>query len=176
MTTSTRLLESGYQEAECTTNAELLDETHPATDVYHQSIERLKRAIVQASSDMYPQHVSIAKEAQKGGSYADIGRRLNVCAQTVSNTLKKPKTKYLVELLGYLRMAQDGPQEAQRKHFLWRIAIRNEMEDPRVAISATAEINRMNHNREMFDNGNAGSGKIEIVINGGLLPRTELDA
>lgn len=155
---------------------ELLDKAHPANSAYLQSIDRLKRAIVQASSDMYPLHVRIAKESQNGHSYSEIGRRLDIHPTTVSNTLKKPKTKRLVELLGYLRMAQDGPQEAQRKHFLWRIALDNQTVDPRVAIAATAEINRMNHNRELFDSGNAGSGKVEIVINGGLLPRTELDA
>ena len=72
-------------------------------------------------------------------------------------------------------MALDGPQEAQRAHFLWRIALANEKEDPRVAISAVAEINRMSHQRELFNTGNAGAGKLEINISAALT-RTELDS
>ncbi len=156
----------------------LLDMTHPATSVYMSNVAMLKRRILEQSCGMSPLHIEVAKLAHKGMKHVKIADRVEVVASTVGNILKRPQTRRLSALMQHLSMAIDGPRESQRKFELWSMFLDNKKDDPRVAISAMAEYNKMCNNRESIDAGLVGgaNNKIEIIINNELMPRTVLDA
>lgn len=155
----------------------LLDD-HPSSDEYLRDIEKIKREIIRQSDTMRPNQVRQTKLKHQGYSNSAIAEKLEKSPSSVSNTLAQPACRKLLALLRYLAMALDGPMEAQRRAMLWRIADRNEQEDPRCSISAIAELNKMDNNAlqlEAMKSAGTGSGRIEIVVQSPALVRTVLD-
>jgi len=155
----------------------LLDD-HPASDRYLRDIEKLKREIIRQSDTMRPNQIRQVKLKHQGYSNSVIAEKLDKSPSSVSSTLAQPACKKLLALLRYLSMALDGPMEAQRRAMLWRIADRNEEEDPRCAISAIAELNKMDNNAlqlEAMKSAGTGSGRVEIIVQSPALVRTVLD-
>lgn len=155
----------------------LLDADCPANDQYLRQIEALKRLIVSQSALMYPTQISIVKKRHLGKRTRDIAAEVELTPASVNRNLKDPKAQRLLALLSHLSIMMDGPREAQRKDFLWRIARRNEVTDPRVSISAIAEINKMSHQGEVLKRGGntSGGNTVQIVINNETFPRGALD-
>ena len=153
----------------------IIDENHPAGDEYMRNIESIKQRIVSACAVMTSTHIESIKLQHIGKSTADIADRLDINTNTVRRIAKTPKGLRLSALLKHLSLAIDGPREAHRKHVLWRIAIKSEEKDPRVAIAAIAEINKMTHQKEALEAGQLGGQKLEIIINNEQFPRGVLD-
>lgn len=156
----------------------ILDPDHPATDPYLQSIELIKRSIISHSSLMHNSHVEIVKQVHLGRRTTAIAESMGLTPTTISRAKGSDDGKRLLSLLRHLSMALEGPMELQRKHYLWRVAKRNEITDPRVGIAAIAEINRMTHQEKTIENTAKGgsSGVVQIMINNNLLPRGDLDS
>lgn len=162
---------------ECIPPDMLLDD-HPLNDEYLRQIEQLKRRIVKHSHTLRPAQLRAVKLRHQGYSNIVIAEKLNRSPSSISATLGKDNCVQLLAMLRYLALALEGPQESQRRAMLWRIAEANEEDDPRCAISAIAEINRMSHNERqlqaLLTNG-AGTNRIEIVVQSPALARTTLD-
>lgn len=77
-----------------------------------------------------------------GYSRQKIAEELGLAYQTVCNVLKSDRGKRMLHLIERLRYIEDGPKEAQRAAMLWRIARREEILNPRVAISAIDILNK----------------------------------
>lgn len=174
---------SASTDMDCTIDLEhvpvdcLLDD-HPASDNYLIQIERLKRAIVRHSDTLRPNQVRACKLRHQGYSNVAIAEKLNKKPNAISALLSNPKCKQLLTLLGYLALALEGPREGQRRAMLWRIAVANEEDDPRCAISALAELNRMHVHRENLNaamTAGVGANRIEIIVTSPALARTTLD-
>lgn len=148
----------------------VLNPHHPATDPYLKDIEQLKQEIVNQSACLRPKHVQIVKLAHKNKKTKEIAETVSVGMETVRRVLRQTEARCLLALLRHLTLALEGPITAQRRHMLWRIAQRNEIEDPRVAISALAELNKVEHQDRQLERGLSGNvnGQLEIVIHNHL--------
>lgn len=155
----------------------LLDSNNPANDNYLREIAMLKRLIVSESKKLKPKHVEMVKKHHLNKTNVLIAEELGVAAGTVGKALKQKPALKLLALLRHLALMMDGPREGQRRNFLWRIAMRNELEDPRTAIAAVAEINKMTHQDKQLELGSAGLGGnvVQVVINNEQFPRGILD-
>jgi hypothetical protein len=150
----------------------MLNEDHPDSDPYIQSTRRIQQMIVAQSASMPYKAVQMAKLAHTGLNKTEIGHRLNVSGSTVSKHLKKDDSKRLLALMSYYDAAIEGPHLMARKNMLWRIARKNEIEDPRVAISALSELGKYDAAQNDL---HVGGGTTQIIINTQQLPRGTLD-
>jgi len=157
---------------------ECLINDHPLSDDYLLQIERLKRAIVRAHDTMRPNQIKACKLRHQGYSTAAIAEKLDKKPANISALLSQAKCKTLLSLMSYLTLAMEGPREGQRLAMLWRIAVANEIDDPRCAISAIAEMNRMHNHRENLNaaiTAGVGANRLEIIVTSPALSRTTLD-
>ena len=168
------LREYGYEVA-CVPDEDVLDLSQPAAARYLRDVERINYVMRAHIATMKPQHVAMVKGVHAGGKYAHVAEKLGVSPATVAKATGTPKGVKLLNLLTALSSLQGGLPEAVRKHTLAAIIEENRIEDPRVAIAATAEYNKMCHQRELIETGQAGGGTIELIINSEKLPRTVLD-
>lgn len=156
-----------------------LDETHPANASYMQGIDDVRRRIMRLVEGMPPIRVRICRAHQQGTKKAEIAEAFGVSGNVVARHLKSPDALQLLALLQHLTISMDGVSTAHRRQFIWELAVKNKDKDPRVALAAVAELNKMEHNTRQLDlveDGKGGpSGPVEIVINTNTLPRTELD-
>jgi hypothetical protein len=146
---------------------------HPSADAYMEGLRTIQRAIVAQSQKMKRNTVLAIKQHHRGVSTTEIAKELKIGYATISKVIKSESGQKLIALLAYYQEAIDGPQEAQRRHMLWRIAANNEEIAPKVTISAVAELNKMD-NIGKEAQANIQTGDINIIINN-QLSRTALD-
>ena len=152
---------------------EYTDEHHPSSDQYMRGLRETQQAIVNQSLTMKKAEVMAAKLYHRGMNFTEIALDIGKSAPWVSKIVKTSPCQRLIGLLAYYQEAIDGPIEAQRKAMLWRISQNTEAKQPKVAISALAELNKMdNIGKEAL--ANTTSGDINITINQ-QLSRTSLD-
>lgn len=154
----------------------LLDEHHPANDVYMQGMELTQKRIVEQSKRMKPKHVEVVKLRHTGMTNVEIAEKLDYTPQTVGTINHRDDAKRLHALLCYYQQAIDGPNQAQRRNMLWRMAIDCEEERPTVAKECIAELNRMDDSDNKLDMLKQGNDNtVNIIINNETLPRGALD-
>lgn len=156
------------------TPEELMDQYHPANDQFMTHARSLQRSIVGASQKLKPLQVRAIKMAHNGDAFVDIGQELGVSPQTVGKWVKLPDALRLKALLAHYATLMDGPNEAQRRAMLWRMAVKNEDVQERISISALAELNKMTIADYDRNKGSAPQ-TTTIVINQQLIQRTALD-
>jgi len=150
----------------------LADTDHPANDAFMLSVNNIQRRIVAHCQTMPRTHPEIVRLVHQGLNNEEIRNRTGR-----SNTpaiMKKPASKRLLALLQHYQTALDGPNIAQRRNMLWRIAQREEIDGPKTAISALAELNRSDTALQPLEQGRSG-GQTVITINQNILPRGKLD-
>jgi hypothetical protein len=146
---------------------------HPSADKYVEGLRDIQRAIVAQSLKMKRTEVLAIKQHHRGIATSDIAEEVNHSYAWVHKRIQSEKGQKLIALLAYYHEAIDGPNEAQRRNMLWRVAADNEEMAPKVSISAVAELNKMdNIGREA--QASLTTGDINIVINQ-QLSRTTLD-
>jgi len=154
----------------------LLDDFHPANDEYLRQQELVQKKLVSHSQNMKPNHVKAVKLHFKGLTNVEIAEKLSLAESTVSQIINRDDAKRLKALLAYYQIGIEGPNEAQRKNMLWRMAIVNEAERPTVSKECIAELNRMDNAAKQLDLTKQGNNNtINIVINNDILPRGALD-
>lgn len=154
----------------------LLDDFHPANDEYLKQQELVQKKLVHLSSLMKPKHVKVVKMHFAGAPNTEIAEALQYNPQSVSQIINRDDAKRLKALLAFYQHGVDGPNEAQRRNMLWRMAITNEQERPTVSKECIAELNRMDgavQSLEMAKQGN--NNQVQIIINNEILPRGALD-
>lgn len=150
-------------------------EFHPQNDQFNRHIEQVKRVMIAHTRNMAPKHVSIAKLHFQGQKHIRIAEMVDVTPQTVSKVLQRDDTQRLLNLLRYYAAAQDGPTIAHRKAILTRIAQRMEEKNPKLTISAVAELNKMDVQQHTIETTDKGAPQTNVVINQNFFPRTTLD-
>lgn len=159
----------------------LLDPTHPTNDEYTKNSKRLLQHITALRKRMPLRTVEICRLAQSGIPNSEIARRLHLKPQTVSNHKNRPIAKQFQAAVAYYHAHLAGPHLALRVNMLWRIAKDHEETSPRIAISAIAEINKVEialkavsttQNQASQENTN---NRTLIVLDQKALPRTSLD-
>jgi hypothetical protein len=153
----------------------LLDADHPANDAYIQKNRQIERQIIQQSKLLRANHVQMVKLQHSGLTGVDIAERLGKSQQTVYRVLNSPDAKRLLSLLGHYQVSIEGPNLAQRKNMMWRIAQANQDSDPRVTIAATETLNKMDEQLIKRQNENSGNQPINLIINQNTFPKGALD-
>jgi len=165
----------------CLQPADYLDRHHPNNDAYMQSVEHVQRQILHASYGLRQKQVNILKTVFTGKNYAETARYHHTTGQTVSKLVNSEKGQRLLRLLQYHQTLLDGPNLAQRRAMLWRIAQHNENIDPKTSIAANTELNKMTYKEWEMKNPTVANGQqqqtpsVTININQELLPRGALD-
>jgi len=153
---------------------DLLDTDHPANDNYIRKLKSTQQAIVSHSRTMRPRHVNIIKRIHTGEPHKDIAAAFNLTTVTISTIKRSPKGAKLLALLAHYGHAVEGPNEAQRRNMLWRIAHTNEEDAPKTSLTAIAELNRMTIADYDRTQKNPSQAPL-IVINQAVLPKGVLD-
>ena len=143
------------------------DEYHPSAERYLQNIKEIQRAIVSQSRGMSPLAVQAVKGYHSGETYTLTATTIGKSLPWVSKQVNSDDGQRLLALLAYYQEAINGPNDAQRNAMLWRVAVDSEQNDPKVAISAVAELNKQaNIGKEALIG--LTTGDINIVINNSL--------
>lgn len=148
----------------------LLDRYHPSNERFFKDTKALERALVAASQKAGVRNTQIAKMAHRGVRTKDIAKELGFAPATVSAVKRTPAYLSIVSLMEYLSQLREGPNIDHRKRTLWEIVVDNKNVDPKTAIAAMQEMNRMDGvGKQIQDT------KIEVTINADLMPRGALD-
>ncbi len=135
-----------------------MDASNPLADAFMKSVKQLQQAIVGVAALLKPKQVVAVKLHHSGVTNVAAANQLGVAALTIGHWLRLPDAVRLLSLLHHYHTAMEGPNEALRRNMLWRIAARLEEDEPRVAILALTEINRMAmnfHDRGIVPTNNA---------------------
>ena len=124
-------------------NELLLDTYNPANREFTQSVNHIKNLLVTKERQCRHRHTQVAKDHFNGLSNADNAKKNKVSTPTVYSILKRPEIIELVDLLRHYSGLWDGPNIQERKRILWEIAADNKELDPRVAMQALDQLNKL---------------------------------
>jgi len=153
-----------------------LSEFHPANDAYNLEVVRILKEIKRRQKYLEPREMLALEHLVRGKSLEDIRKEHHVrlSAEEISST----KVTQLAQLISSLYLLRLGVTKKQRSNMLWRIAVRNEIKRPDLAISAIATINKMFGDntpvRTGIGSGSAGDG-ITIIVQNQALANAPLD-
>ena len=158
-----------------------LERHHPENDRYMKAVEHVQRQLMHQTTLLRTKQVNILKSVFAGDNYAEAARKHNTAPQTVSKLTKSPHGARLLNLLQYHLNMIEGPNLAQRRALLWRIARDTEEHAPNTAIKAVDSLNKMTYqefeqNNPTHNSPNTPNNQpiVQITINE-LLPRGNLD-
>lgn len=143
-----------------------------------QAVDLIQRNIMHASAGLRPKHILMVKQSFSGARNVDIARSVGTTAVTVGRILNSEKGQKLLQLLNYHQIMLEGPNLAQRRSMLWRIASNEEAVDPKTSIKAVEALNKMTtQDWEQKNPEKAGQTKGGMVVNidQDLMPRGNLD-
>jgi hypothetical protein len=155
-----------------------LAQHHPQNDDFMRSLQHVQRQIMHISNTLRPKQVTILKALFSGMTNIAAAKLHSTTAPTVSNLKNSTKGQDLLSMLQYHQQMIEGPNIAQRRSMLWRIAVREELIDPKTSIKATEALNKMTFQeweQSNPTNGQAQPSQVTININQELLPKGNLD-
>ncbi len=140
-------------------------EFNPANDAYIAMTKHLQGRLTAQARVMRPSHVAIAKLIESGMRNKDIAVRVRQTPGSISTIKNSAQVKELIRLMNKYSSLIAGATQAMRDAMLYRIAVRNEISDPKVSISAIAEMNKLVHNDRVHDlNTRTGGTSNQTVI------------
>lgn len=147
-----------------------LDKYHPHNQPFFQSKRRYERLLVTQQAKCRSRHINIAKAHFAGLTNADIAERHQVHPATVSNILRRPEIKTLIEYLAHYNAHINGPTVQHRKRLILEVMLDNKHEDPKVFLQANELLNKMEGVYQQEQ-----SKEINIHINQTMFPTNKLD-
>jgi hypothetical protein len=115
----------------------------PNQDEFKRTLLNVKASMRAITLSMPPRSAQLVKAYHISQSFKKVAEMYRVAPQTVSKHVKSPKGIQLLSLLTMCNQLVSGASSIERQQLLWRVALNNELVDPRVSISAIGEINRM---------------------------------
>ena len=158
--------------------SEFLEEHHPNNDRYMRSLEHIQRQIMSVTHQLRPKQVNMLKSVFAGLNFTEAARLHSASPATVSNLVKSKLGSDLLTALQYHQVMLEGPNLAQRRNMLWRIATRSEEIDPKTTIAAITEVNKMTfaqHTAKTAEFNTQSSSGREVRIPQDILPAGDLD-
>lgn len=147
---------------------------HPMNDQFNKEVKHVQNIIMAHQRQMKVKHVKVVKMRFAGHSNAKIAEMTGYSENWISKVVKRADCQRLLGLLNYIDAAMAGPSVSHRLAILTRIIIRNEEKNPKVALQAIAEMNKMDmneHNKGLTDMPTTTN----ITINQNYFPKTPLD-
>jgi hypothetical protein len=172
-----------YEEGELAPNEnpeDFLDRNHPENDQYMKAVEHVQRQIMHQTTLLRSKQVIILKAVFAGNNFTQTGTLTHTHPNTVSRLVKSPKGQRLLNLLQYHLKLIEGPNEAQRRSMLWRIAVAEELISPNTSIKAIEALNKMHFQQEQLDQAlpigtQPQAPTVVIHIDQQILPKGVLD-
>ena len=119
---------------------------NPANDAYLEMTAHLQGRMTNLARVLRPSQLAMIKLADQGHKTAYIAAQTRTCPATVLRTLKLPRSVDLLNLMRKYSQLIEGVTSAMKDAMLYRIAVANEINDPRISIAAIAELNKTEHN------------------------------
>ena len=113
----------------------LRDEDLPSADPFNLKLDRMRKLVAGQRAQLRRLQVDAVHLHMEGLSNVAIAKRLGVTPPAISRNLNLPLVKAHIRAVEYLNSLIDGPTTEIRKNMLWRIARRNEHDEPNIAIS-----------------------------------------
>jgi hypothetical protein len=158
---------------------DFLDRAHPENDSYMQAIEHVQRQIMHQSSLLRPKQVQMLKMVFAGKSYTEVAKAVGSSQQTVSKIARGELGGRLLNLLQYHMGLIEGPNQAQRRNMMWRIATANEFVDPKTSMKALDSLEKSHFQQQQVDNPQADGKLVQqavtINIDQRTMPKGNLD-
>jgi hypothetical protein len=158
---------------------DFLDRAHPENDSYMQAIEHVQRQIMHQSSLLRPKQVQMLKMVFAGKSYTEVAKAVGSSQQTVSKIARGELGGRLLNLLQYHMGLIEGPNQAQRRNMMWRIAAANEFVDPKTSMKALDSLEKSHFQQQQVDNPQADGKLVQqavtINIDQRTMPKGNLD-
>jgi hypothetical protein len=153
-----------------------LSEFHPANDAYNLELVRILREIQRRQPHLEPKELLALEHLVRGKSLVEIKEQHGVAL--TQDDLTGIKVRQMAQLVSSLYLLRLGVTKKQRANMLWRIAVRNEIKRPDLAISAVATINKMFGDNSPVRNGISGGSDsgITIIVQNQALANSPLDA
>jgi hypothetical protein len=154
---------------------------NPNNDEFKRTLLNVKAHLRTLTLSMPPRMAQAVKAYHSLQNYSKVARKYRIGSQTVAKHVKSPKGQKLLSLLTLFHQLIDGPTAIERQQLLWRIALNNEILDPRISIAAVGEINRMQTDTpaaqaKLKQNTDLGSqGNVIIQIQDSRLTASKLD-
>jgi hypothetical protein len=120
-----------------------LDKYNPENLDFHQTSRRFKQLMVAQQAKCRSHHVQVAKLHHLGKRNGEIAHELSLHAATVGNILKRDEVKLLIDLLRLYGGHMGGPTMEHKRRILWEITIDNKEMDPKTALQAIDQMNKM---------------------------------
>tara|TARA_R100001377_G_scaffold49279_1_gene28570 strand:- start:3290 stop:3820 length:531 start_codon:yes stop_codon:yes gene_type:complete len=159
---------------------EFLDRNHPSSDKYMRAVELIQSNIMHVTAKLRHKQVQIVKQAFTGARPKDIAQNVGASASSVSKIINSVDGQKLLQLLHYHQVMLEGPNMAQRRSMLWRIAGAEEETNPKTSIAAIESLNKMTfqdmEQKHIASPAAKGGNSVTININQDVLPRGALDA
>jgi hypothetical protein len=121
-------------------------EFNPANDALIGMMKELQQSMTRAARGMRPSHLAIAKLADKNMKTIDIAAQTRLTVAAVYNALRNPQVIKLRDTMTQYQGLLAGCTQVQRDNMLYRIAVRAEIPEPKIAIAALAELSKTEHN------------------------------
>ena len=149
----------------------LADRTEPLDpdDSYDKDTHHLLRRLSAAQNQLRPHHREWGRLFLSGMIFTKIADKAGVTSSAITAAFKKPAMADYLNFLGQLQRKQGGPALAARRDMLWRIAKREEHDNPRVSLQALDILNRGEGLYVRDDH--VGEGQINVTINQLTLPQ-----
>jgi len=116
---------------------------NPANDEFKRTVRLLQKKIQHLTTTLRPRYALVARLSLSPYKYTEIAKKARFTPSTVAKIVKEPEVVQLRNALVQLRSLLQGVSALEREQMLWRIAIKNEEFNPRTAIAAIAEMNKM---------------------------------
>ena len=140
-------------------------EYNPANDAFIGMLKALQERMTKSAKLLRPSHLAIAKLADQGYRNNQIALQVRVTPSTVSTVLRREDVMDIRDAMQQYSALIAGSTQAQRDNMLYRIAVRNEISDPKVAISAMAELTKTEHNARVHQlNKKQGGNSSQTVV------------
>jgi hypothetical protein len=147
-----------------------VDKYHPDNYGFMKQVRRVEDMMVVQSNLCRTQDVPLIKSHFMGKTTKEIAKLHRKSGEVVRSALKRPESLRLLRIMRHHAALWEGPTIEMRVRGLTEIWVDNQQDDPRVAISAIAEMNKMQGvGKEKFD------PDINITINANMFPKGALD-
>jgi len=157
-------------------NEEDLTEFHPANDAYNFEVLRLMQEIKRRAKRLDDKEKLALEHLVKNTSLKAIKKRTGITL--TGKDVEVTKVVKLASLISSLFLLRSGVTKKQRSNMLWRIAVRNEIKRPDLAIAAVSTINKMfgDNTPVRVDGSGGGGGGLTIIVQNQALANSPLDA
>jgi hypothetical protein len=136
----------------------------PNVDPYDEDLRQTTEILTRIGTQMRPKHRLICDNFVKGLTAKQICEKLRTTRPTIKNALESDIGQRYIATLQSMKVLQNGPSEQSRIAMLWRIAVKNEDVNPRVAIQAIETMNKQDGTYASLQLKDVDAGPGQIVI------------